>query len=1045
MMMEDAETFSAVVVGSGFAGSVAACRLTQAGFDTLLLERGRRYERGDFPRPPMVDDLLAYRKKTPKESGFGRLSWSIDRGLFDVRDLVGMQVVQSAGYGGGSLIYANVHIRPPDAAFADWPERFRTPRDPEGFGRYFDLAAQMLDVRPMKPGDLRWDGPAEPDKSRLFEQAARDKGRGGAFFSPNLAVHFDPKQSKDARWENAFGREQMSCTGCGECDAGCQIQAKNTLDLNYLAMAEASGRLTVRTLAEVEAVRPAGLDGDRRAAPDAGSGRGIRVTYVDHLRGGRRTHVEGLRVFVCAGAVNTTELLLRNTDPARREDEASDLHPLGHRFHGNGDGLGISFATREPAKPSEGPVITRSLVVKARSAGDDGQESEEPGGLFLVQEGGLPKWFELSWNIFNGTLLTGINTFRAASHVELESSRAGRAHRDAVDELAERWVDLDASARLAKQIADIANGLQDSDRANGDADQKRTAHIASALMYFVERQRAIPGALVKTLYGRVVHWIWRVWRRCTGTKVLPLGKMTRRLALGDDFEFERRMAWLVMGNEFAAGSLHLEQDQVRVRWETARNQSLYTEQERVLRDLNDALGGELKLNPVWATLRRPVTVHAQGGCVMHTALGRGCVDEYGELLDPAWKDVVVLDAAAFPSSVGVNPSATIAAVAEWNIEHHIRKTDFDRHVGPNARPPARDEIGRFRAWEHGQEPPEVERPLDAAWAHARDSDVVSAQQPVGIEFSEVLEGFFHEIENWRPAREGEDPLWFEPAPVDTYLDAELKGQAAGRRARLRLTVSIKDLAFFLRNRPHPAQLKGVASVQEAVETERPAEARSIPRKRQVLYGNTTGVIRIAVEPPDPKATFALPRFKRKDGRIWDWPPALTPPKPTWRTMEYFLHAVQEEVGEGKQAMEALIYGHKRIANDRGFDMLSDASTLFVDFMIYPAGTDAWGPHARHFRGIARVDPNSVIDDIAGTMRVTPENLGGASSGPDDDARYANVRAWAIARFLAFVFGEIGREYVRNGSGTPAAPVLPVVKDVPPAPTPPPWDRPRGSS
>lgn len=1076
MISEQVETFSAIVVGSGFAGSVAACRLTQAGFDTLLLERGRRYERGDFPRPPMVDDLLAYRKKTPNESGFGRLSWSIDRGLFDVRDLVGMQVVQSAGYGGGSLIYANVHIRPPDAAFADWPERFRTPRDPEGFGRYFDLAAQMLDVKPMKPGDLRWEGPAEPDKSRLFAQAARDKGRGGAFFSPNLAVHFDPNQSKDARWENAFGREQMSCIGCGECDAGCQIQAKNTLDLNYLAMAEASGRLTVRTLAEVESIIPIAWDrtGERNSweqravsAVEAEPDRVIQVAYHDHLRGGRRRYVNGRRVFVCAGAVNTTELLLRSRElwSQRLKQElplagiqtpgsVGPLEHLGRRFHGNGDGLGVSFGTRERVRPSQGPVITRSLVVKTRpGAGDD---AEEPDGVFLVQEGGLPKWLELSWNIFNGKLLTGINAFRAGDHEGVEETGQGRADREALDTLVERWVDLDASARLADLIADIA----------GRGEEESEAHIAAALRFFVERQRRIPDELVKSTTGPIGYWGWRMLRcfnalrvrlhawlgrvadrlgwlgaplrrlqRCiNGGKLLRLGRLGRRLTLGDDFEFERRMAWLVMGNEFAAGSLNVDQGDLRVRWETARNQSLYSRQESVLRDLNDSLSGELRLNPIWAILRRPVTVHAQGGCVMDTERWAGCVDEFGELIHEGWRDVIVLDAAAFPSTVGVNPSATIAAVAEWNIEHHIRETDFERHVGENARVQSPGALQSFRAWAPGDEPPVAHRPIDAALRHA-DSEVQSQHKPVGIKFDEELQGFFHRVGRPTVARSGErNPLWFHAQPVDTYQDAELRGQSSGRRAKLKLTVHIEDLAFFLRNRPHPAKLEGAAEFQSGVEDERPPEAWSVPREPLgKLRGNATGVIRIAVDPPDPKVTFALPRFTRADGSVASWPSQLTPPKPEWRTMEYFLHVEQTDVEDGEVAHEAWVYGHKRIADDRGFDMLSDASTLFIDFILCPKGSDVLGPDALHFRGISRVDPNSVIDDIAGTMRVTPAHMGGRASGPDDEARYANVRAWAIARFLGFVFGEIGREYIRARPGIPG---LPVSEDVPTAPTPP---------
>ena len=43
-------SYDAVVIGSGFGGAVAGCRLAQAKLSVAILERGRRYRRGEFPR-----------------------------------------------------------------------------------------------------------------------------------------------------------------------------------------------------------------------------------------------------------------------------------------------------------------------------------------------------------------------------------------------------------------------------------------------------------------------------------------------------------------------------------------------------------------------------------------------------------------------------------------------------------------------------------------------------------------------------------------------------------------------------------------------------------------------------------------------------------------------------------------------------------------------------------------------------------------------------------------------------------------------------------
>src|SRR5262245_48414552 len=94
--------YDAVVVGTGFGGSVAACRLAQAGIDVAVLERGQRFPPGSFPLEVAGDDGLL---------------WHDGHGIYDVRPFNDMLVVQAAGYGGGSLVYANVHMRPPPDLF----------------------------------------------------------------------------------------------------------------------------------------------------------------------------------------------------------------------------------------------------------------------------------------------------------------------------------------------------------------------------------------------------------------------------------------------------------------------------------------------------------------------------------------------------------------------------------------------------------------------------------------------------------------------------------------------------------------------------------------------------------------------------------------------------------------------------------------------------------------------------------------------------------------------------------------------------------------
>src|SRR5437588_839257 len=91
--------FDAVVVGSGFGGSVMAYRLSKGGKHVCLFERGKPYPPGSFARSPRE---MANNFWDPSEGGHG---------LFQAWAFSGIESVVSAGLGGGSLIYANVLIR----------------------------------------------------------------------------------------------------------------------------------------------------------------------------------------------------------------------------------------------------------------------------------------------------------------------------------------------------------------------------------------------------------------------------------------------------------------------------------------------------------------------------------------------------------------------------------------------------------------------------------------------------------------------------------------------------------------------------------------------------------------------------------------------------------------------------------------------------------------------------------------------------------------------------------------------------------------------
>jgi len=322
--------YDAVVIGTGFGGSVAACRLAQAGFNVGVLERGRRYDTNPFPRD-----------WTNPANGW---LWQVGQGLFDVKHLAQMTVIEGAGLGGGSLIYANVHLRAPQEVFNHgWPAAYSR----EALDHYYDLVAYMLDINPITESKhFQKQYPASaglPPKTAWMKQVAAAMGRSEQFCYPNIAVDFN---EPDVPRRNKFNADQRGCTYCGECDIGCNVHAKNTLDFNYLKVAQ-DHRADIAT--QCEAIKIAPLTGD-----------GYEVTFRDHTAGGQLATVTAKYVFVCAGAVNSTELLLRCQ---RQYGALPDLSSrLGYNYSGNGDFLAFAFNTKDDVLPNVGPTITTGIV-----------------------------------------------------------------------------------------------------------------------------------------------------------------------------------------------------------------------------------------------------------------------------------------------------------------------------------------------------------------------------------------------------------------------------------------------------------------------------------------------------------------------------------------------------------------------------------------------------------------------------------------------------------------------------------------------------------
>jgi cholesterol oxidase len=353
------EHFDALVVGSGFGGSVTAYRLAEAGLDVCLLERGRPYPPGSFPDSPHE---MAGNFWDPSEGHYG---------LYDLWSFRGIEALVSSGLGGGSLIYANVLLRKDEGWFVSedlerggyesWPVT-RAELDP-----HYDRVEAMIRPQRYPLDQPPYDATA---KTHAFAAAAERVGRRAEL--PPLAVTFAnegrppvPGELIEEEQPNLHGAPRYTCRLIGECDIGCNLGAKNTLDFNYLSAAKRAGA-ELRTGAEVRSFEPR-------------EGGGFRISYVTHP--GRAAHtVAARRLVLSAGTLGTTFLLLKN------RDALPGLSPrLGSRFCGNGDLLTFAVNTGEATDPARGPVITSAIRYP-----DELDGSGEAGRGFYIEDAGVP-------------------------------------------------------------------------------------------------------------------------------------------------------------------------------------------------------------------------------------------------------------------------------------------------------------------------------------------------------------------------------------------------------------------------------------------------------------------------------------------------------------------------------------------------------------------------------------------------------------------------------------------------------------------------------
>ncbi|MCX6078326.1 MAG: GMC oxidoreductase [Chloroflexi bacterium] len=310
--------FDAIVIGSGFGGSVAALRLTEKGYRVAVIEMGRHVTKSDIQKANQSPQHLFWMPSLGM------------KGFFTQRFFQHVNIVGGVGVGGGSLVYAAVLLEPKPAFYRD-PVLISTGHDWEAELRpHYQTAAHMLGLVTCPTFHVQDD---------FLKKTAEALGVGHTFGPVPLGIYFGAENTPDPFF-NGDGPVRNGCIECGTCLAGCAAGAKNSLDKNYLYLAE---KLGAQILPErkVTTIRP--VDG------------GYSLEMSNPLTGKAYPALSSPHLVLAAGVLGTLEILFGS----RQRGTLTRLSPmLGQRVRTNSEAITGVLSHDSSVDMSHGPAIS---------------------------------------------------------------------------------------------------------------------------------------------------------------------------------------------------------------------------------------------------------------------------------------------------------------------------------------------------------------------------------------------------------------------------------------------------------------------------------------------------------------------------------------------------------------------------------------------------------------------------------------------------------------------------------------------------------------
>jgi len=528
--MTDIREYDYIIIGSGFGGSVSALRLAEKGYHVAVLEKGKRYDPQDFPHTNW---------------NIRKSLWRPEVGLYGLWNLTLLKhalILHGSGVGGGSLLYANQLLMPPDEVFErpEWgPGNWKDTLAP-----FYDQARRMLGANP---------SPSVGKADEILRQVGVEMRGEDTFHINDVGVFFgQPGKTVADPYFDGEGPARTGCTFCGACIIGCREGGKNTLDKNYLYLAEHKFGVEILPETEVIGIRP------------KGTGYEVITKQTTGITHPRKRYLAGGVVF-SGGVMGSVKLLMQ-------------CRSRGMLPHISGQ-LGNYVRTNSEAL----------LGVKARDKNADYSDH------IAITSGIYPD---------------------KDTHIEITRFNKG-------------------SDLMGLVTALLTDGSDDKPRA----------------LHFLKNVAAHPATFIKSL-----------WPIGFGARTPILLVMQ---TVDNYFRLEYKSRWWRMGNKSINTTIPPE-------WEGKQVPTYIPIANEVARRMGEKMDGQPLGTWSEALFDIPTTAHILGGAVMGATPQNGVVDFKGQI--HGYPNLYVVDGSNVPVNLGVNPSLTITALAEYVMSQFPRKT-----------------------------------------------------------------------------------------------------------------------------------------------------------------------------------------------------------------------------------------------------------------------------------------------------------------------------------------------------------------------------------